>query len=197
MIFSLYLSWTEQLHNSWPSKFTFDVEFWKQVPPNEPYRVIIGDVRDKLYHTRERTRQLLSNGFSEIPEEATYTNIEQVCNTSLLLVFFDNREIPKGQWLTVLCGGWVHSSTLVQHFIILLSFFFSVNHGPFVNVEHLQLSSIVIFCSTWHVIPDKGTREVNVPRLFVVVWALVCTFIFCQNCMYLYFLPHKLILLPE
>ncbi|WMV39662.1 hypothetical protein MTR67_033047 [Solanum verrucosum] len=67
----------EQLHNSGPSKFTFDVEFWKQVPPSEPYRVIIGDVRDKLYHTRERTRQLLSNGFSEIPEEATYTNIEQ------------------------------------------------------------------------------------------------------------------------
>ncbi|KAL3364428.1 hypothetical protein AABB24_013274 [Solanum stoloniferum] len=53
------------------------IEFWKQVPPSEPYRVIIGDVRDKLYHTRERTRQLLSNGFSEIPEEATYTNIEQ------------------------------------------------------------------------------------------------------------------------
>ncbi|KAG5597569.1 hypothetical protein H5410_038801 [Solanum commersonii] len=53
------------------------IEFWKQVPPSEPYRVIIGDVRDKLYHTRERARQLLSNGFSEIPEEATYTNIEQ------------------------------------------------------------------------------------------------------------------------
>ncbi|KAK4714684.1 hypothetical protein R3W88_020591 [Solanum pinnatisectum] len=53
------------------------IEFWKQVPPSEPYRVIIGDVRDKLYHTRERTRQLLSNGFSEIPEEATYTSIEQ------------------------------------------------------------------------------------------------------------------------
>ncbi|XP_060187691.1 phosphoenolpyruvate carboxylase-like isoform X1 [Lycium barbarum] len=53
------------------------IEFWKQVPPSEPYRVIIGDVRDKLYHTRERTRQLLSNGFSDIPEEASYTNIEQ------------------------------------------------------------------------------------------------------------------------
>ncbi|KAK4342112.1 hypothetical protein RND71_037928 [Anisodus tanguticus] len=52
-------------------------EFWKQVPPSEPYRVILGDVGDKLYHTRERTHQLLSNGFSDIPEEATYTNIEQ------------------------------------------------------------------------------------------------------------------------
>ncbi|KAH0736041.1 hypothetical protein KY285_011748 [Solanum tuberosum] len=53
------------------------IEFWKQVPPNEPYRVILGDVRDKLYQTRERARQLLGHGYSEIPEEATYTNIEQ------------------------------------------------------------------------------------------------------------------------
>lgn len=55
-----------------------DAEFWKQIPPNEPYRVILGDVRDKLYNTRERSRQLLSNGISEIPEEAVYTNVEQV-----------------------------------------------------------------------------------------------------------------------
>ena len=53
-------------------------EFWKQIPPSEPYRVILGDVRDKLYNTRERSRQLLSNGVSEIPEEAVYTNVEQV-----------------------------------------------------------------------------------------------------------------------
>ncbi|KAJ7948440.1 Phosphoenolpyruvate carboxylase [Quillaja saponaria] len=53
------------------------IEFWKQVPPNEPYRVILGDVRDKLYNTRERARQLLANGFSDIPEETTFTNVEQ------------------------------------------------------------------------------------------------------------------------
>ncbi|KAF6176058.1 hypothetical protein GIB67_000152 [Kingdonia uniflora] len=52
-------------------------EFWKQVPPNEPYRVILSDVRDKLYSTRERSRHLLANGISDIPEEATYTNLEQ------------------------------------------------------------------------------------------------------------------------
>ncbi|OEL36100.1 Phosphoenolpyruvate carboxylase, housekeeping isozyme [Dichanthelium oligosanthes] len=52
-------------------------EFWKQVPPNEPYRVILGDVRDKLYYTRERSRHLLTTGISEIPEEATFTNVEQ------------------------------------------------------------------------------------------------------------------------
>jgi hypothetical protein len=53
-------------------------EFWKQIPPNEPYRVILGELRDKLYQTRERSRQLLSHGISETPEEATFTNVEQV-----------------------------------------------------------------------------------------------------------------------
>lgn len=55
-----------------------NAEFWKQVPPSEPYRVILSDVRDKLYHTRERSHHLLSNGYSDIPEEATFTNVEQV-----------------------------------------------------------------------------------------------------------------------
>ncbi|KAL2328058.1 hypothetical protein Fmac_021485 [Flemingia macrophylla] len=53
------------------------IEFWKQIPPNEPYRVILGDVRDKLYNTRERARQLLANGSSEILEETAFTNVEQ------------------------------------------------------------------------------------------------------------------------
>nr|AXQ06467.1 phosphoenolpyruvate carboxylase [Selenicereus undatus] len=53
------------------------IEFWKQVPPNEPYRVILADVRDKLYNTRERARQILSNGVSDIPEEATFTHIDE------------------------------------------------------------------------------------------------------------------------
>lgn len=55
-----------------------DAEFWKQIPPNEPYRVVLADVRDKLYSTRERARQLLANGYSDIPEETTFTNVEQV-----------------------------------------------------------------------------------------------------------------------
>lgn len=48
------------------------------MPVSEPYRVILGDVRDKLYHTRERSRHLLAHGTSDIPEEATYTDVEQV-----------------------------------------------------------------------------------------------------------------------
>lgn len=125
MNFSLYLCWTEQLHYSWPSKFTFDVEFWKQVPPSEPYRVIIGDVRDKLYHTRERTRQLLSNGFSEIPEEATYTNIKQVCNTSLLLVFFITEKSlrasgPVANGFLWMMGSLHYSYEIFRYFVIFL-----------------------------------------------------------------------------
>lgn len=55
-----------------------NAEFWKQVPSNEPYRVILGDVRDKLYNTRERSRQLLANGLSDISEDTAFTNVEQV-----------------------------------------------------------------------------------------------------------------------
>ncbi|TYG89303.1 hypothetical protein ES288_A12G089500v1 [Gossypium darwinii] len=53
------------------------IEFWKRIPPNEPYRVILGDLRGKLYNARERARNLLANGISDIPEEVTFTNVEQ------------------------------------------------------------------------------------------------------------------------
>lgn len=42
-------------------------------------------MRDKLYQTRERSRHLLAQETSEIPEEATYTSVEQV----LFLYFLD------------------------------------------------------------------------------------------------------------
>lgn len=67
----------DELHRSSKKDAKHYIEFWKKVPPSEPYRVILGDLRDKLYNTRERARQLLSNGVSDIPEEATLTNIEQ------------------------------------------------------------------------------------------------------------------------
>ncbi|XP_010413019.1 PREDICTED: phosphoenolpyruvate carboxylase 2-like [Camelina sativa] len=53
------------------------IEFWKQIPANEPYRAILGDVRDKLYNTRERARQLLSSGVSDVPEDAVFTSLDQ------------------------------------------------------------------------------------------------------------------------
>nr|AAX98688.3 C4 phosphoenolpyruvate carboxylase [Echinochloa crus-galli] len=53
------------------------IEFWRGIPPNEPYRVVLGYVRDKLYNTRERSRHLLTSGFSEITEDLVFTNIEE------------------------------------------------------------------------------------------------------------------------
>ncbi|WOL02092.1 phosphoenolpyruvate carboxylase 2-like [Canna indica] len=67
-----------ELHLSTKKDAKHYIEFWKQVPANEPYRVILGDVRDKLYNTRERSRHLLTNGFSDITEEAIFTNVEQL-----------------------------------------------------------------------------------------------------------------------
>ncbi|KAK7324531.1 hypothetical protein VNO77_28162 [Canavalia gladiata] len=69
----------EELHTSFKKDEVAKhyIEFWKKIPANEPYRVVLGDVRDRLYQTRERSRHLLSNGFSDIPEEATFTNVEE------------------------------------------------------------------------------------------------------------------------
>jgi phosphoenolpyruvate carboxylase len=65
-----------------------DAEFWKKIPLNEPYRVILGDVRDKLYRTRERSRYLLAHGYSEIPEEATFTNVDEVSISLFYYILF-------------------------------------------------------------------------------------------------------------
>ncbi|KAF5952919.1 hypothetical protein HYC85_010863 [Camellia sinensis] len=67
----------EELRRSSKRDAKHYIEFWKQVPASEPYRVILSDVRDKLYQTRERSRHLLAHDISDIPEEGTFTNIEQ------------------------------------------------------------------------------------------------------------------------
>uniref|UniRef100_A0ACD6AI74 Uncharacterized protein n=1 Tax=Avena sativa TaxID=4498 RepID=A0ACD6AI74_AVESA len=67
----------EELHRSSRKAEKHYIEFWKQVPPTEPYRVILGYVRDKLYYTRERARHLLTSGSSDIPADSTFANVEQ------------------------------------------------------------------------------------------------------------------------
>ncbi|OIT37818.1 PREDICTED: phosphoenolpyruvate carboxylase-like [Nicotiana attenuata] len=67
----------DELHRTSKRDTKHYIEFWKQIPPNEPYRVLLADVRDKLYNTRERARQLLANGYSDVSEESTFTNVEQ------------------------------------------------------------------------------------------------------------------------
>nr|AAG42288.1 phosphoenolpyruvate carboxylase [Chloris gayana] len=65
------------------------IEFWRAIPESEPYRVLLGYVRDKLYNTRERALHMLTKGYSEIKEEATITSVEEfmepleVCYKSL------------------------------------------------------------------------------------------------------------------
>ncbi|KAI3932374.1 hypothetical protein MKW92_010309 [Papaver armeniacum] len=58
----------DELHRFSKKDSKHYIEFWRKVPPSEPYPV---------YQTRERSRHLLSNEISEVPEEATYTNLEQ------------------------------------------------------------------------------------------------------------------------
>ncbi|KAK1324956.1 Phosphoenolpyruvate carboxylase, housekeeping isozyme [Acorus calamus] len=82
-----------ELHRSSKKDAKHYIEFWKKVPPNEPYRVILGEVRDKLYNTREWSRHLLSNGYSDIPEEATYTNIEQISLGFIFVQFLEPLEL--------------------------------------------------------------------------------------------------------
>nr|GEZ14833.1 phosphoenolpyruvate carboxylase 2 [Tanacetum cinerariifolium] len=53
------------------------IEFWKQIPLNVLYRIILGYVRDKKYDTREYSRLLLATGDSDIPEDQTFTSVNQ------------------------------------------------------------------------------------------------------------------------
>ncbi|KAM0918087.1 hypothetical protein ACQ4PT_009061 [Festuca glaucescens] len=63
----------DELHRLSSRKYDkYYIEFWKQISPREPYRIILGDARDKLYNTCERAREILSHGESSIPEDHTY-----------------------------------------------------------------------------------------------------------------------------
>nr|QFR35812.1 phosphoenolpyruvate carboxylase [Jansenella griffithiana] len=68
----------DELHRQSSRKYAkYYIEFWKQISPREPYRIVLGDVRDRLYNTCERARQILSHGVSSIPEDKTYINVKQ------------------------------------------------------------------------------------------------------------------------
>lgn len=99
---------------------SFDSEFWKQVPPSEPYRVILGDVRDKLYQTRERSRHLLAHGISDIPEEATYTNVEQVnancCHRPICYSFFNHNLLI---WFLWFFSSWNLSNCATDRYVLV------------------------------------------------------------------------------
>lgn len=54
------------------------IEFWKPVPATEPYRVILSDVRDKLWHTREQAQNLLTLGKTQITQAEVFSSTEQL-----------------------------------------------------------------------------------------------------------------------
>ena len=72
-----FIIW-QAFHWSKVALFWWNSEFWKHIPPNEPFRVLLGDMRDRMYYTRERMRQLLATGKSDINVEDTFTNALQV-----------------------------------------------------------------------------------------------------------------------
>ncbi|XLS51724.1 hypothetical protein HN51_012401 [Arachis hypogaea] len=95
------------------------LQFWKQIPPNEPYRVILGDVRDKLYNTRERARQLLANGTSDIPEETTFTNVEQVMTKSKAMGIHIINEVTEHIMTETLYGDSLRLQQVLADFLLI------------------------------------------------------------------------------
>ncbi|CAI5982444.1 unnamed protein product [Closterium sp. NIES-64] len=54
------------------------IEFWKDIPEHEPYRVVLGEVRDKLWNTRDHIQQLMATGHSEFTPQDIYSDPEQL-----------------------------------------------------------------------------------------------------------------------
>ncbi|CAI5473126.1 unnamed protein product [Closterium sp. Yama58-4] len=54
------------------------IEFWRGIPDNEPYRVVLGEVRDKLWNTRDHIQQIIAKGRSDYNEDDIYTTSEQL-----------------------------------------------------------------------------------------------------------------------
>jgi len=59
-------------------------DFWRPIPSTEPYRVILSEVRDRLYETRQYLQQKLSGG-SGAPNGAVYTTTDELLEPLLLL----------------------------------------------------------------------------------------------------------------
>ena len=55
-------------------------DFWRSIPMEEPYRVILAEVRDKLYNTREALQEVISGKREALdPEDdSVFTSKEQL-----------------------------------------------------------------------------------------------------------------------
>ncbi|GJP55618.1 hypothetical protein CLOM_g14568 [Closterium sp. NIES-68] len=61
------------------------IEFWKDIPEHEPYRVVLGEVRDKLWNTRDHIQHLMARGHSEFSPQDIYTDPEQLMGPGAVL----------------------------------------------------------------------------------------------------------------
>lgn len=48
------------------------------MPPSEPYRIVLQDLRERLWATRDYYQQMMSQGKSDIPAAAILTSTEEV-----------------------------------------------------------------------------------------------------------------------
>ena len=91
--------------------------------------MILGDVRDKLYNTHERTHQLLSNGISNIPKEVTKFSIDRITKSAAIFDFVKLqrmngqhlRALPADKLTKILGEHWKNAGILFEF------------EGPFVN----------------------------------------------------------------
>ncbi|KAJ3686333.1 hypothetical protein LUZ61_015497 [Rhynchospora tenuis] len=68
----------EKIHQSGKEMARHYIEFWKKVPQNEPYRVVLAEVRDKLYYTGEHARLLLDGASrSDLDDSKIFTSVEE------------------------------------------------------------------------------------------------------------------------
>jgi hypothetical protein len=144
-----------------------NAEFWKQVPPSEPYRVILSDVRDKLYNTRERSRHLLTSGFSEIPDEAIFTDVEQVFKTEV--------------WVILICQAkymYFISSYTFNTLNILEVKLFQVYHSCFI---YLISVGIFFFCSSWSLLSSVTDPSVHVVITLLQMAVSLISYGKCQH----------------
>ena len=91
--------------------------------------MILGDVRDKLYNTREHSRQLLSNGISNIPEEVTKSAIDRITKSAAIYDFV-KLQWMNGQHLRALTADKL-TKKLGEHW--KNAGILSESKGPFVN----------------------------------------------------------------
>ena len=97
-------------------------DFWNPIPVTEPFRVVLSDIRDRLYHTRELLHHCLVHSRSVTPAPVTALVHCMVPDINLLL-----------HSLHIYAAGYVccHLHTSTAHLA-------GVNHSARASTQHRQ-----------------------------------------------------------